>query len=116
MVPVVPFGGECGITALGVPVDAPKGFPGRDPQVAPECLLKWRKAVEQTCLLLSRLRAYPEGQVRLTLLRYCLDARTVVHLLHSTDLEDAGDSPALLRAALQEAVQDLLAMGVSEST
>jgi hypothetical protein len=33
-VPVVPFGGGCGITA-----------PGRDPLVAPECLRKWGDAV-----------------------------------------------------------------------
>ena len=73
-VPVVPFGKGCGITALGVPIDAPKGAPGRDPLVAPECLRKWGDAVEQTCLILERLRAYPEGQVRKDLLRYCLDA------------------------------------------
>lgn len=115
-VPVVPFGGSCGITALGVPVDAPKGFPGRDPDKAPECLLRWGKAVEQTNLLLERLRAYPEGQVRHALLRYCLDACRVVHLLRSTEYEEAGQHPALLRARLQEAVQDLLGVGISESS
>jgi hypothetical protein len=40
-VPVVPFGGSRGITALGVPIDAPKGFPGRDSSEAPECLSAW---------------------------------------------------------------------------
>ena len=83
-VPVVPFGWGCGITALGVPIDAPKGAPGRDPTVAPECLRRWEQAVEQICLILERLRAYPEGQVRKDLLRYCLDACRVVHLLRST--------------------------------
>ena len=114
LVPVVPFGGPRGITTLGVPVDAPKGFPGRDPSVAPECRLRWTEAVEQTSMLLGRLRAYPEGQVRHALLRYCLDACRVVHLLRSTEYEEAGDSPAILRARLQEAVQDLLGMGISE--
>ena len=113
-VPIVPFGGASGITALGVPVDAPKGAPGRDPSVAPECLRKWEEAVAQTCLILERLRAYPEGQVRKDLLRYCLDACRVVHLLRSTQLEEAGQSPALLRAKLQEAKQELLGTGLSE--
>jgi hypothetical protein len=115
-VPVVPFGGPHGITALGVPIDAPKGFPGRDPIVAPECRLRWGQAVEQTNLLLGRLRAYPEGQVRHALLRYCLDGCRVVHLLRSTEYEEASDHPALLRARLQEAVQDLLGTGLSEET
>ena len=115
-VPMVPFGGLCGITALGVPIDAPKGFPGRDPSLAPECRSKWALAVEQTNLLLERLRAYPDGQVRHALLRYCLDGCRVVHLLRSTEYEEAGDSPAALRARLQEAVQDLLGMGISEGT
>ena len=115
-VPVIPFGGECGITALGVPIDAPVGSPGRDPHVAPECLSKWGKAVEQTNLILERLRAYPEGQVRHALLRYCLDACRVIHLLRSTAYEDAGDAPAILRARLQEATQDLLGTGIKEDT
>ena len=113
-VPVIPFGGDCGITALGVPIDAPEGVPGRAPSVAPECLLKWGKAVGQTNIILESLRAYPEGQVRHALLRYCLDACRVVHLLRSTAYEDAGDSPAVLRARLQEAAQDLVGMGISE--
>ena len=113
-VPVIPFGGDCGITALGVPIDAPEGVPGRAPFVAPECLLKWGKAVEQTGVILESLRAYPEGQVRHALLRYCLDACRVVHLLRSTAHEEAGDSPAILRARLQEATQDLLGTGISE--
>ena len=63
MVPVIPFRGDRGITALGVPIDAPRGPARRDPFVAPECLLKWGTAVEQTNQLLVRLRTYPEGQV-----------------------------------------------------
>jgi len=113
-VPVVPFGGSGGITALGVPIDAPRGFPGRNPNVSPECLLRWGNAVNQTVMLLQRLREYPEGQVRHAMLRCCLDACRVVHLLRSTEYEEAGDHPAMLRAQLQEAVQDLLGMGLSE--
>ena len=100
--------------ALGVPVDAPKGHRGESIG-APECLSRWSKAVEQTHLFLERLRAYPEGQVRHVLLRFCLDACRVVHLLRSTEYEEAGDSPASLRARLQEATQDLLGTGISES-
>ena len=114
-IPITPFGGASGITALGVPLDAPKGL-RTDPLVAPECEAKWQKAVGQTNLLLERLRLYPESQVRLTLLRYCLDACRVVHLLRSTQVEEAGTHPAFLRAKLQEAVQDLLALGVTEAT
>ena len=110
-VPVVPFGGPGGITALGVPIDAPRGFPGRNPNVAPECLLRWGNAVKQTIVLLQRLREYPEGQVRHALLRYCLDACRVVHLLRSTEYAEAADHSAMLRAQLQEAVQDLLEWG-----
>jgi hypothetical protein len=115
-VSVIPFGGSHGITALGVPIDAPKGFPGRDPSLAPECRLRWGMAVEQTSFILDRLRAYPEGQVRHALLRYCLDACRVVHLLRSTEYEEAGDHPVILRAELQEAVQDLLGTGISDNT
>jgi hypothetical protein len=112
-IPIIPFGGARGVTVLGVPVDAPKVL-REDPSAAPQCVTKWRQALEQTQLLLQRLRLYPECQVRLTLLQYCLDACRVVHLLRSTELEEAGPHPALLRAGLQEAVQDLLALGVSE--
>ena len=116
VVPVIPFGGSHRITALGVPIDAPRGFPGRDPSVAPECQLRWGQAVAQTNVLLERLRAYPEGQVRHALLRYCLDGCRVVHILRSTEYEEAGNHPAILRARLQEAIQDLLDNGLSEST
>ena len=81
MMPVIPFGGPQGITALGVPIDVPKGFPERNSPDAPECLAVWGKAVGTTNLLLERLRAYPEGQVCHALLRYCLDGCRVVHLL-----------------------------------
>ena len=54
--------------------------------------------------------------MRHALLRYCLDGCRVVHLLRSTEYEEAGDHPALLRARLQEAVQDLLGTGLSEQT
>ena len=82
--------------------------------VAP-CVL-WEKAVEQINLLLRQLRAYPEGQVRHAILRFCLDGCRVVHLLRSTEHEEAEKYPAILRARLQEAVQDLLGMGIGEST
>ena len=87
-VPVIPYGGDRGITALGVPIDAPPGFAApHESNGAPECQLKWREAVGQTDLLLKRLRAYPESQVRLIMLRYCLDACRVVHLLRTTQYE-----------------------------
>ena len=54
-VTIVPVGGDCGITSLGVPIDAPKGIPGRDTSVAPECQIRWGKAVEQATLILERL-------------------------------------------------------------
>jgi len=40
----------------------------------------------------------------------------VVHPLCSTEQEDAPDHPGVLRSKLQEAAQDLLALGVSEAT
>ena len=76
----------------------------------------WGRAVEQTNLLLARLRAYPEGQVRQAILRYCLHACRVGHLLLSTEYEEAGVHLATLRARLQEAVQDLLGTSIGEET
>ena len=113
-VPVIPFGGDRGITALGVPVDAPWQLPHRE-ETRPECHAVWGRTVEKAGMLLQRLRGLPDGQIRHALLRYCLDGCRVVHLLRSTEREGAGDHPAILRARLQEAVEDLLGMGVSDT-
>ena len=114
-VPVIPFGGDRGITALGVPIDAPFELP-QGPKSTPECHAVWGRTVDKADMLLQRLRSLPDGQVRHALLRYCLDGCRVVHLLRATETEGAGDHLAITQARLLEAVEDLLGMGVSDAT
>ena len=82
-IPVTPFGPSTGITFLGVPVD----FPGSSVQAQG----KWEKAVAGTLEMLDRLRLLPDGQLRHCLLRHCLDACRVQHLMRSTPRAGAAE-------------------------
>ena len=74
-IPVVPYGPSAGVTVLGVPVDAPGGR---------ECLRDaWSKAVTKTEKVLERLQRLPDGQIQHCVLRYCLDACKVNHLMRA---------------------------------
>ena len=103
-VQVVPFGPSKGICSLGVPVDVHGS--------AVESNRKWDEAVEKSLALLGRLRFFPDGQVRHCLLRYCLDACRVNHLMRSTPHAVGAASAAKLSSALSVALGDLVGCGV----
>ena len=104
-VPTCPFGPSAGITSLGVPVDAPGSHAMG--------LAKWEDAVGRTQELLDKLRMLPDGQVRHCLLRFCLDACRVTHLMRSTPRDAAGPHLGALGTALRVAVADLVGCGLS---
>ena len=104
-IPVTPFGPSHGITFLGVPVD----FPGSSVQVAG----KWEKAVAGTLEMLERLRLLPDGQLRHCLLRHCLDACRVQHLMRSTPRSGGAQFSDKLSDALRVAVADLVGCGLT---
>ncbi len=104
-VPTCPYGPKEGITSLGVPVDAP----GSHSMGAK----KWAEAVDRTQEMLDKLRMLPDGQVRHSLLRYCLDACRVTHLMRSAPRAAAGSHISDLGTALRVAVADLVGCGLS---
>ena len=89
-----------GLTVLGVPIDVGNATVQAD--------AAWDKAVERTRLLLTKLRALPDGQIRHCLVRYCLDACRVNHLMRSTKLETGRGAAEKLSNALREAATDLV--------
>jgi hypothetical protein len=107
-IPVMPFVENSGITLLGVPVD----FPGSAHRTGAH----WAATVEKAKVLLDRLRLFPDSQIQHALLRYCLDACRVMHLLRSTIILRAGDAPQALGNALRQAAEDLVGMGVADIT
>ena len=105
-VPVVPFGISTGITSLGVPVDV-KGdtyVTGRG---------KWWDAVHRAKELLAKLRLLPDGQIRHCLLRHCLDACRVTHLMRSTPWGAGYEAAECLSDELRVAVADLVGCGIT---
>ena len=104
-VPVVPYGSSTGITVLGVPVDAPGSLT--------HAKHKWSETVQHTATTLEALRQYPNAQVRHCLLRHCLDACKVNHLMRACP--EAAGSEAILRmnCDLKQAVTDLVGCGLS---
>ena len=107
-VPLVPFARDQekpnGITVLGVPVDAP-GCHVMGHQA-------WRKAVESASRLLRNLRNCPDGQVRHCLMRYCLDACRVNHLMRGAPRASAGEYPDILSNNMYVACADLIGCAV----
>ena len=89
-----------GLTVLGVPIDVGNSTTRAD--------AAWDKAVERTQLLLTKLRALPDGQIRHCLVRYCLDACRVNHLMRSTKLNTGTVAAGRLCDALREAATDLV--------
>jgi hypothetical protein len=98
-IPVVPYGGRDAITVLGVPCDAS----GHDIQAT----AVWDRAVQATMQVLARLRLLPDGQIRHCLVRHCLDACKVNHLMRSTALDTGTKTCRDLCDALKTAVCDL---------
>ena len=107
-IPVMPFVAQSGITLLGVPID----FPGSSHGTCTH----WAVTVQKSKTLLDRLRMFPDSQIQHALLRHCLDACRVMHLLRSTIFERAGDSPQALANAVRQAAEDLVGTGVPDIT
>ena len=99
-IPVVPYDQKEGITVLGVPVDVPGSLT--------QGTEKWETATKTTISLLKHLRKLPDGQLRHCLLRHCLDACRVTHLMRSKCRTAAIESTSVLAGALREAVADVV--------
>jgi hypothetical protein len=104
-IPITPYGGGAGITVLGVPCDAP----GQGTHAGGV----WGRAVDATLHVLSRLRQLPDGQIRHCLVRYCLDACKVNHLMRSTNLDHGAKACQDLCDALKTAVCDIVGCGIT---
>ena len=102
-VPIVPYGPSQGITVLGVPCDAPNS--------TSHAIAHWDNCVQNTLVTLDRLRQLPDGQLRHCLIRYCLDACKVNHLMRSTPEACGRDSMKKLSDALKLALCDILGCG-----
>ena len=94
------------MTALGVPIDAP-GMSVHADRV-------WDSAAAKTLHLLERLRDFPSAWIRHVLLRHCLDACKVMHLLRSTPIGSGASAVASLSDALRQALADLVNVGMSD--
>ena len=104
-VPTVPFGPSQGITVLGVPCDAaPNGA---------HTSQAWRKCVDGTLHTLEKLRRFPDSQIKHCLMRYCLDACKVNHLLRTTPASVGLPFMTELSDALKSTLCDLLGSGIS---
>ena len=103
--PISPYESGPGITVLGVPVDAPGSLVAG--------FNKWQTATDTTIDLLKKLRQLPDGQMRHCLLRHCLDACRVTHLMRSNCRAAALRSAELLSQALWEAVADVVGCGLN---
>ena len=104
-VPIVPYGPSRGITVLGVPCDA-KGSTTHADQV-------WEDTVLKTTETLAKLKLIPESQLQHCLLRYCLDACKVNHLMRSTLLGTGAQAIQDLTGALQSASSGFLGCGIT---
>ena len=101
------YGAGAGITVLGTPVDAPG--------CTDHTQAKWHQSVDGTLEVLKAMRGLPDGQIRHCILRYCLDACKVNHLMRTTAMSDAEQAAARLTAALKEAVTDLIGRSLTPS-
>ena len=75
---------------------------------------KWDDAAGKTLALLEKLRQYPEAQIRHCLLRYCLDACRVMHLMRGTGIAGSEDHCGRLSGKIREAVDDLVGGGLTD--
>ena len=105
LMPIVPFGPSAGVTVLGIPCDTP----GSDSHARK----KWASAVTNTTSVLDKLRRLPDGQLRHALVRHCLDACKVNHLMRATPHTSGAESVRTLSDALKVAVLDLIGCGMT---
>ena len=101
----MPYGKSKGITVLGVPCDAKGSTTHADKT--------WTTVVSHTLDTLKKVRQVPEGQLRHCLIRYCLDACKVNHLMRATLLPTGNQSALDLSAALRSAACDMLGCGLT---
>ena len=99
-VPITHYGAGAGITVLGTPVDAPGCMDHTQ--------AKWHQSVDGTLEVLRAMRGLPDGQIRHCILRHCLDACKVNHLMRTTAMSDAHVAASRLTNALKVAVTDLI--------
>ena len=106
-IPITPFGPSAGITVLGVPVDAPQG----------QCQTtkKWAQAVTNATEMLRALRLLADGQIRHCLLRHCLDACKVNHLMRAAPSKAGLPFMEALSSELKIATCDLVGCGLTAS-
>ena len=78
------------------------------PGAAPSGGGAWRRAVDHTVLALNKMRDFPDGQVRHCLLRHCLDACKLAHLMRATPLGVGADCCQELSDHLRQAVMDIV--------
>ena len=104
-VPTVPYGPSMGITVLGVPCDA-KGSTAHADRI-------WSEVVQKTTDTLAKLKLIPEAQIQHCLLRYCLDACKVNHLMRSTSLDTGAEPIQDLSRALHSAACGFMGCGIT---
>ena len=103
-IPIVPYGGLEGITMLGVPCDAVS----RTEQTQKV----WQEAINKTISVLDKMRKLPDGQMRHCLIRHCLDACKVNHLMRTTPIAAASLQAQRLSDALKASLCDLIGCGM----
>ena len=94
-VPITPWGTDDGLSVLGVPVDSPRHSGCLEGQ-----------AMDLAFDLLRRLRLLPDGQIRHCLLRFCLDACRVTHLMRSCPVGPVWNAVERLFGEIRMAVTD----------
>ena len=99
-VPALPFVPGTGISVLGTPIHV-----AGDEAFANAT---WEKTVDSGISMLERLRLVADGQTRHGLVRHCLDACKVMHLLRATPLTSGAQPLSRFSAALQLTVTDLV--------
>jgi len=98
-VPVVDYCPGSGITVLGTPVHHPDDAGYAD--------TKWDSVTRNASELLLCLRFLPDGQLQHTLLRHCLDACKVNHLLRTTDIRTGALAVAGFSEYIRTVSEDL---------
>ena len=104
-IPILPFGPSAGVTVLGIPCDAHGSVV--------HAKKKWASAVAGTTTVLEKLRRLPDGQLRHALIRHCLDACKVNHLMRATSQLAGLEAMSTLSDALKVAVLDMIGCGMT---
>ena len=112
-VPIVKRSEGEGITVLGCPIDAPAANT-RAP-VLPHSDITWSKVAAEASLLLQRVRMLPDGQLQHTLLRHCLDACKVNHLLRTTPATTGHGAVIAFSEHIRRVLEDIIGCPLTSS-